>query len=74
MASAARSLITLFREIAPYMLEKKDRGRGADMEARPMQYGAGQVRVSHLPPFCQELSKSNVCKVYWLGMQGLGLC
>lgn len=46
VASAARSIITLFREIAPYMLEKKDRGRGADLEARPMQYGAGQVRVS----------------------------
>ena len=54
VASAARSLITLFREIAPYMLEKKDRGRGADLEARPMQYGAGQIRVgrplmSHIP-------------------------
>ena len=48
VASAARSLITLFRDIAPYMLEKKDRGRGADLEARPMQYGAGQVRVSAL--------------------------
>lgn len=48
VASAARSLITLFREIAPYMLEKKDRGRGADLEARPMQYGAGQVRVGPL--------------------------
>ena len=48
VASAARSLITLFRDIAPYMLEKKDRGRGADLEARPMQYGAGQVRVSVL--------------------------
>ena len=46
VASAARSLITLFREIAPYMLEKKDRGRGADLEARPMAYGAGSVRVS----------------------------
>jgi len=46
VASAARSLITLFREIAPYMLEKKDRGRGADLEARPMEYGAGTVRVS----------------------------
>ncbi|KAL0034036.1 hypothetical protein WJX79_004594 [Trebouxia sp. C0005] len=44
VASAARSLITLFREIAPYMLEKKDRGRGADLEARPMEYGAGTVR------------------------------
>ena len=45
VASAARSLISLFREIAPYMLEKKDRGRGADLEARPVQYGAGQIRV-----------------------------
>ena len=45
VASAARSLITLFRDIAPYMLEKKDRGRGADLEARPKQYGAAYVAV-----------------------------
>ena len=63
VASAARSLITLFREIAPYMLEKKDRGRGADLEARPMQYGAGQVRVSHLLPFCQKLSNQHNAEV-----------
>ena len=45
VASAARSLITLFRDIAPYMLEKKDRGRGANMEARPKQYGVAHVAV-----------------------------
>ena len=63
VASAARSLITLFREIAPYMLEKKDRGRGADLEARPMQYGAGQVRVSHLLPFCWKPSIQRIPSV-----------
>lgn len=30
VSSAARSLITVFREINPAMLAKKDRGRGAD--------------------------------------------
>ena len=63
VASAARSLITLFREVAPYMLEKKDRGRGADLEARPMQYGAGQVRVSHLLHFPQKLSSQHLLSV-----------
>lgn len=48
VASAARSLISLFRELAPAMLDKKDRGRGADLEAKPLQYGAGQIRVRNL--------------------------
>lgn len=30
----------LFRELAPAMLEKKDRGRDADLAARPAEYGA----------------------------------
>ena len=38
-AAAARSLVALFRELAPGMLEKKDRGRGADMSAVPLAYG-----------------------------------
>jgi protein SDA1 len=42
VASAARGLITLFREIAPGMLEKKDRGRNADLAAAPMAFGAHQ--------------------------------
>eukprot|EP00959_Pyramimonas_sp_CCMP1952_P053964 1128641-Pyramimonas_sp.AAC.1 len=36
---AARSLITLFRELAPGMLVKKDRGKGADMERLIRMYG-----------------------------------
>lgn len=44
VATAARSLIGLFRELAPAMLEKKDRGRGADLEAVPLQYGAQVLR------------------------------
>lgn len=43
VASAARDLIGLFRELNPSMLEKKDRGRGADLEAAPLSYGAAQV-------------------------------
>eukprot|EP00887_Chlorella_sp_A99_P007365 scaffold2.g7365.t1 len=43
VSSAARGLIGLFRELAPGMLEKKDRGRGADVGLRPMEYGAAQV-------------------------------
>lgn len=44
VSSAARGLASLFRELAPEMLHKKDRGRGADMDARPMQYGDVKVR------------------------------
>ena len=43
VASAARGLIGLFRELAPGMLEKRDRGRGADVEAAPLSYGASHV-------------------------------
>lgn len=43
VSSAARGLAGLFREIAPAMLAKKDRGRGADLEAAPLQYGANVV-------------------------------
>ena len=42
VASAARGLITLFRELAPGMLEKRDRGRDADLAAAPTAYGARQ--------------------------------
>lgn len=71
VASAARSLITLFREIAPYMLEKKDRGRGADLEARPMQYGAGQIRVGTLTAFQPAQLSSHICRVCGCEMHGL---
>lgn len=71
VASAARSLITLFREIAPYMLEKKDRGRGADLEARPMQYGAGQIRVGTPMSPPPQLSASHICRVYGSEMRGI---
>ena len=40
VASAARGLISLFREVAPGMLEKRDRGRDADLQATPLAYGA----------------------------------
>lgn len=36
---AARSLITLFREICPSLLVKKDRGRPIDPKARPKAFG-----------------------------------
>lgn len=40
VASAARGLISLFRELAPGMLEKRDRGRDADLQAVPQAFGA----------------------------------
>ncbi|KAE8023583.1 hypothetical protein FH972_009260 [Carpinus fangiana] len=45
---AARSLITLFREICPSLLIKKDRGRPTDPKARPKAYGEVDV-VSDVP-------------------------
>lgn len=46
VSAAARSLIGLFRELAPSMLVRKDRGRGADLAAAPSAYGAVQVCAS----------------------------
>lgn len=40
---AARCLITLFREICPSLLVKKDRGRPIDPEARPKAFGEASV-------------------------------
>ncbi|XP_059447914.1 uncharacterized protein LOC132179250 [Corylus avellana] len=45
---AARSLITLFREVCPSLLIKKDRGRPTDPKARPKAYGEVDV-VSDVP-------------------------
>ncbi|KAJ8755048.1 hypothetical protein K2173_016541 [Erythroxylum novogranatense] len=45
---AARSLMTLFREICPSLLLKKDRGRPSDPKARPKAYG--EVTVSSNVP------------------------
>ncbi|CAL9147962.1 unnamed protein product, partial [Musa hybrid cultivar] len=39
VSSAARSLITLFREICPSLLVKNDRGRPVNPKARPKAYG-----------------------------------
>lgn len=43
VSSAARGLISLFRELAPGMLERKERGRGADLDAAPLQFGAARL-------------------------------
>ncbi|KAI7742629.1 hypothetical protein M8C21_029587 [Ambrosia artemisiifolia] len=39
VSSAARSLISLFREICPSLLVKKDRGRPIDPKAKPKAFG-----------------------------------
>lgn len=43
VASAARALISLFREIAPAMLDKRDRGRAADLASTLQAYGVERV-------------------------------
>ncbi|GAB2297005.1 hypothetical protein Dimus_031110 [Dionaea muscipula] len=43
VSSAARSLVTLFREICPSLLVKKDRGRPNDPKARPKAFGEVNV-------------------------------
>ena len=45
VAIAARSLIGLFREIRPELLQKKDRGKKGqtNLDAKPMEYGAQVV-------------------------------
>ena len=48
VASAARALIALFRQVAPAMLEKRDRGRGADTSQAPLAYGSARI-VARIP-------------------------
>lgn len=48
VSSAARSLLTLFREVCPSLLIKKDRGRPTDPKAKPKAYG--EVNVSSNVP------------------------
>ncbi|GBF96025.1 hypothetical protein Rsub_08840 [Raphidocelis subcapitata] len=43
VASAARSVIGLFRDLNPALLAKRDRGRGADTSSGPAAYGARAV-------------------------------
>ena len=43
VATAARALIALFRELAPSLLEKKDRGKGADLEKNVKAFGTKEV-------------------------------
>lgn len=43
VASAARALVSLFREINPALLAKRERGRGADLDAAPSAFGAAEV-------------------------------
>jgi hypothetical protein len=46
------------------MLEKRDRGRGADVSARPMQYGATQVRCPLRSP-ASHMWLCYYCAVCW---------
>ncbi|KAL6549748.1 hypothetical protein OROMI_020236 [Orobanche minor] len=48
VSSAARSLLTLFREVCPSLLIKKDRGRPINPKARPKAFGEVEV-ASNVP-------------------------
>ncbi|XP_059657788.1 uncharacterized protein LOC132304225 [Cornus florida] len=48
VSSAARSLVSLFREVCPSLLIKKDRGRPTDPKARPKAFGEVNV-ASNVP-------------------------
>jgi len=43
VSAAARALVGLFRELAPGMLAKRDRGRDADPDAAPAAFGAARI-------------------------------
>lgn len=42
--NAAKALVSLFRELKPSMLVKKERGRGADLGKELDEYGAADVK------------------------------
>ncbi|MCD7457595.1 hypothetical protein HAX54_035453 [Datura stramonium] len=46
VSAAARSLLTLFREVCPSLLVKKDRGRPTNPKARPKAFGEVSVASS----------------------------
>lgn len=46
VSSAARSIIAIFRQVFPSLLEKKDRGKGADLLAKPKAFGEKLVPSS----------------------------
>lgn len=48
VSAAARSLISIFRQICPTLLDKKDRGRMADRMAKPRAFGE-KVVSSDIP-------------------------
>ncbi|XP_057771414.1 uncharacterized protein LOC130991299 [Salvia miltiorrhiza] len=48
VSASARSLLTLFREVCPSLLVKKDRGRPAELKAKPKAYGEVHV-PSNIP-------------------------
>jgi hypothetical protein len=43
VSSSARALVSLYRELAPGMLARRERGRGADIRIAPAEYGAAQA-------------------------------
>eukprot|EP00246_Nothoceros_aenigmaticus_P009153 TRINITY_DN24490_c0_g1_i1.p1 TRINITY_DN24490_c0_g1~~TRINITY_DN24490_c0_g1_i1.p1 ORF type:complete len:742 (-),score=193.00 TRINITY_DN24490_c0_g1_i1:170-2395(-) len=43
VASAARSIIAVYRQVWPSLLEKKDRGKGANLQAKPRAFGAVEI-------------------------------
>ncbi|GFQ02718.1 protein sda1 homolog [Phtheirospermum japonicum] len=57
VSSAARSLLTLFREVCPSLLVKKDRGRPIDPKARPKAFG--EVHVSSSIPGVELLEQDD---------------
>ncbi|KAL1535749.1 protein SDA1 [Salvia divinorum] len=48
VSASARSLLTLFREVCPSLLVKKDRGRPTEIKAKPKAFGEVHV-VSNIP-------------------------
>lgn len=58
VSTAARSLITLFREICPSLLVKKDRGRPIDPKARPKAFG--EISIANDVPGLELLQEDDL--------------
>ncbi|XP_009602907.1 uncharacterized protein [Nicotiana tomentosiformis] len=57
VSSSARSLLTLFREVCPSLLVKKDRGRPTNPKARPKAFG--EVSVANSIPGIELLEQED---------------
>ena len=57
VVAASRALLQLYRQRMPELLHKKERGRGADLTAKPEAYGSSRVPKGCRASSCSRRTK-----------------